>query len=44
MYAALHIMDDLQLDIILVEPMPNIGIGIAVNEKLEKAAAKTNNM
>lgn len=39
-YAALHTMDELQVDIIIAEQLPNIGIGIAVNEKLEKAAAK----
>ncbi|MCU0320841.1 MAG: L-threonylcarbamoyladenylate synthase [Chitinophagaceae bacterium] len=40
-YAALHTMDDFKLDVIIVEQLPNKGIGIAVNEKLEKAAAKT---
>ncbi len=40
-YAALHSMDELNVDMIVAELLPNKGIGIAVNEKLQKAAAKT---
>lgn len=43
-YAALHEMDEIGLDLIIVEKLPEIGIGIAVNEKLEKAAGKTNSL
>jgi hypothetical protein len=34
-------MDELNVDVIVAELLPNNGIGIAVNEKLQKAAAKT---
>jgi L-threonylcarbamoyladenylate synthase len=42
LYAALHYMDALNLDLILTEPMPNIGIGMAMNDRLERAASKFN--
>jgi L-threonylcarbamoyladenylate synthase len=42
LYAALHYLDSLQLDLILVERMPNSGIGAAMNDRLERAAAKYN--
>jgi L-threonylcarbamoyladenylate synthase len=40
LYAAMHYLDNLGLDIILVEPMPKTGMGIAINDRLERAAAK----
>jgi hypothetical protein len=42
LYAALHYMDALNLDLILTEPMPNIGIGMAMHDRLERAASKFN--
>jgi L-threonylcarbamoyladenylate synthase len=42
LYASLHYMDALNLDLILTEPMPNIGIGMAMNDRLERAASKFN--
>ena len=40
LYAALHYMDAIELDLILVEYMPNRGIGAAMNDRLERAASK----
>ena len=44
LFDGLHELDALKLPIIISEYMPNEGIGIAMNERLEKAAAKTNLM
>lgn len=44
LFDGLHELDALKLPIIIAEYMPNEGIGIAMNERLEKAAAKTNLM
>jgi L-threonylcarbamoyladenylate synthase len=40
LYAALHYMDALDIDLILVEFMPEEGIGVAMNDRLERAASK----
>jgi len=40
LYAALHYMDALDIDLILVEYMPDEDIGLAMNDRLERAAAK----
>ena len=40
LYAALHYMDALDIDLILVEFMPEEGIGSAMNDRLERAASK----
>ena len=40
LYAALHYMDALDIDLILVEFMPEEGIGAAMNDRLERAASK----
>lgn len=40
LYAALHYLDSLQLDVILAERMPEIGLGAAMNDRLTRAAAK----
>ncbi len=37
LYAALHNLDQLDLDIILVQPLPNIGLGKSINDRLERA-------
>lgn len=38
LYKALHRLDSLGLERIIAERVPNIGIGIAINDRLEKAA------
>lgn len=40
LYACLHDLDAQPLDIILVENVPNEGLGIAINDKLARASAK----
>lgn len=40
LYAALHILDKLNLDIIIVERLPDIGLGKSINDRLERAAKK----
>lgn len=40
LYAALHYMDAMNLDLILAEYMPEHGIGLAMNDRLERAASK----
>lgn len=40
LYAALHHLDALGLKLLLAERMPEKGLGVAVNERLEKAAAR----
>lgn len=40
LYKALHRLDSLKLDRIIAESVPNTGIGIAINDRLERAAAK----
>ncbi len=39
LFAALHRMDRAGLDLILAEPAPEEGLGVAINERLRKAAA-----
>ncbi|MBP6432358.1 MAG: threonylcarbamoyl-AMP synthase [Ferruginibacter sp.] len=38
LYAAMHTLDNANLDIILVELLPNQGIGKAINDRLKRAA------
>jgi len=38
LYAALHILDTLDIDIIIAERMPNEGLGLSINDRLERAA------
>lgn len=38
LYAALHRLDDLDLDIIIAEKFPNSDFGIAINDRLSRAA------
>lgn len=39
-YKALHQLDSLKLDRIIAERVPNVGIGIAINDRLERASSK----
>jgi len=38
LFSGLHYLDDLDIDIILAENVPNIGVGIAINDRLLKAS------
>lgn len=38
LYDALHELDALQLDVIIAEKLPEIGLGISVNDRLQRAA------
>lgn len=40
LYKALHRLDSLRLERIIAERVPNAGIGIAINDRLERAANK----
>lgn len=40
LYAALHQLDAMGLDAILAEPAPDLGLGRAINDRLQRAAAK----
>lgn len=40
LYAALHRLDEKDLDLIIAEIMPDIGIGKAVNDRLQRAVKK----
>ncbi|MER3463915.1 MAG: threonylcarbamoyl-AMP synthase [Chitinophagaceae bacterium] len=37
LYKGLHYLDELSLDTIIAEKLPNIGIGIAINDRLQRA-------
>ena len=37
-YKAMHFLDELRMDTIIAEKLPNIGVGIALNDRLEMAA------
>ena len=37
LYAALHILDKLNVDIIIAERLPDIGLGRTINDRLERA-------
>lgn len=39
LYAALHRLDHEQLDVIIAEYCPNVGIGISINDKLVRASS-----
>jgi len=41
LYAALHHLDILGLKLLLAERFPAVGLGVALNERLEKAAARS---
>ena len=38
LYDALHVLDHQNLDIIVVEKMPNVGLGKSMNDRLQRAA------
>ena len=38
LYKALHRLDSLKLERIIAERVPNVGVGIAINDRLEKAS------
>jgi L-threonylcarbamoyladenylate synthase len=38
LYDSLHALDALQLDVIIAEKLPEIGLGISVNDRLKRAA------
>ncbi len=40
LFAAMRKLDDLDLELILAEPMPEKGLGKAINDRLRRAAAK----
>jgi len=40
LYKAMHRLDSLNLERIIAERVPNVGIGIAINDRLEKASNK----
>ena len=40
LYAALHKLDKLGLDIIIAERLPDIGLGKSINDRLERATEK----
>ena len=39
LFAAMRELDSMDLDYILAEPVPNIGLGKAINDRLNRAAA-----
>ncbi len=40
LFAALHRLDTMQLDVIVAELVPEIGLGLAINDRLRRAAQK----
>jgi L-threonylcarbamoyladenylate synthase len=40
LYAAMHRLDHSNLDIIVAERLPDIGLGKTINDKLERASKK----
>ena len=38
LYHQLHHLDQLKLDYIVVEPLPDIGLGKTINDRLKRAA------
>jgi L-threonylcarbamoyladenylate synthase len=38
LYAAMHRLDHQNLDLIIAQKMPTVGMGLAINDKLERAA------
>jgi L-threonylcarbamoyladenylate synthase len=42
LFKALRRMDESSVDVILAERVPNVGIGLAINDRLERAAYKEN--
>ena len=40
LYTALHVLDKLNLDVIIAERLPDTGLGKSINDRLERAAKK----
>jgi L-threonylcarbamoyladenylate synthase len=40
LYASMHRLDHQNLDLIIAQKMPAVGMGVAINDKLERAATK----
>ncbi|MBC7218289.1 MAG: L-threonylcarbamoyladenylate synthase type 1 TsaC, partial [Candidatus Caldatribacterium sp.] len=40
-FACLHRLEEERLDLIFAEPVPEVGLGRAIMDRLRKAAAKT---
>lgn len=40
LYTALHLLDKLNLDIIIAERLPDVGLGKSINDRLERATKK----
>ena len=40
LYAFMHDLDDPKFDLILVDPIPNTGVGMALNDRLKRASIK----
>jgi L-threonylcarbamoyladenylate synthase len=40
LYAALHRLDNSHLDVIIMEKLPNMGLGKSINDRLQRAAKK----
>jgi L-threonylcarbamoyladenylate synthase len=40
LFAALHTLDNMGLDLIIVERLPAYGLGITINDRLDRAANK----
>jgi L-threonylcarbamoyladenylate synthase len=38
LYSVLHILDELNLDVIIAEKMPDLGLGQSINDRLARAA------
>ncbi len=41
LYAFMHDLDKSEYDLILVDPIPNVGVGMALNDRLKRASIKT---
>jgi L-threonylcarbamoyladenylate synthase len=42
LFAAFHMLDEMQVQAIAVGPIPEIGLGVAINDRLRRAAAPRN--
>ncbi|MFA4923000.1 MAG: Sua5 family C-terminal domain-containing protein, partial [Ignavibacteriaceae bacterium] len=40
LFSTLYKLDDLRLDVILIEPLPREGLGVALMDRIQKAVAK----
>ena len=38
LYAAMHLLDGMDLDVIIIEKAPDEGIGRAINDRLERSS------